>query len=421
MNRLLYFFLYFLPLLASDILMSSAMADCEFNRKSLTWMFCFFLLSGLTQFVIIIEWGYTLIWYTYPLTIQLPVFLLLWIIERRPFFSSLASVTTAYLFCEPVKWFVMLCSFFSLDIRIVIFLQIVLLISVTLFVCLFLSRYLGVMFAKEAKTVMIFSMIPNVYYPFDYFIGLITHFRTVDTRLVYEFYAFFLCISFITFCIVYYKEYEQKISEQHKSELIQIIVSQQYHELNAIRRNEKEVRMIRHDMRLHLNNIASCLNNGDIETAENIINSLIQSVSSTVVKRYCDNNVVNYILNDFAVKCQEESIDFQMNIALGKLDVNEIMFSSILANALDNAFNAQKELDKNKRRISLILKNSKQKLLLSVRNPFLTRPVFKHGIPVSFAKDHGYGTQSICYMTEKLNGKYQFIVKDDQFMVRVII
>ncbi|MGI6772411.1 MAG: GHKL domain-containing protein [Acutalibacteraceae bacterium] len=34
---------------------------------------------------------------------------------------------------------------------------------------------------------------------------------------------------------------------------------------------------------------------------------------------------------------------------------------------------------------------------------------------------HGLGTQSIKYVTEKLNGNCQFVAKDGQFALRVVL
>lgn len=43
------------------------------------------------------------------------------------------------------------------------------------------------------------------------------------------------------------------------------------------------------------------------------------------------------------------------------------------------------------------------------------------GVPVTNRKGHGFGTQSICYITEKLEGKYQFFVQDNTFTVRIVL
>ena len=61
------------------------------------------------------------------------------------------------------------------------------------------------------------------------------------------------------------------------------------------------------------------------------------------------------------------------------------------------------------------------KIYLSVRNPVTKNPVMADGLPVSNRKGHGYGTQSIQYVTEKLGGNCQFSAKNKIFIARVII
>lgn len=123
----------------------------------------------------------------------------------------------------------------------------------------------------------------------------------------------------------------------------------------------------------------------------------------------------------FSTKCNSQNVRFIYTIELEELTVDEVLFSSILSNALDNALNAQKELSVSLRTIRLILKSAHNKLLLSVENPVAKQPLFSDGLPVTNEKGHGYGTQSIRYMTEHLGGNCQFLTQDNTFTLRVII
>ena len=61
------------------------------------------------------------------------------------------------------------------------------------------------------------------------------------------------------------------------------------------------------------------------------------------------------------------------------------------------------------------------KLLLSIKNPFAGRVEMIDGIPRAKGDGHGLGTQSIKYITEKLSGNCQFLAKDGQFALRVVL
>jgi signal transduction histidine kinase len=200
-----------------------------------------------------------------------------------------------------------------------------------------------------------------------------------------------------------------------------ITVEQQAHEMEVVRQNEQSLRLMRHDMRHFLNSLTLCIQDGDREKALKMVASYSSRMDGIPVNRFCDCETVNYVLSHFAAKCTAQNIDFSCDVALVAMEKDEILFCSILQNALENAFNAQLLLPPEKRQVRLLLKTMGNKLLLAVKNPFDQMPVFSDGLPVSNKPDHGYGTQSIRYTTERLGGNCQFTVQDGLFVLRVIL
>lgn len=49
------------------------------------------------------------------------------------------------------------------------------------------------------------------------------------------------------------------------------------------------------------------------------------------------------------------------------------------------------------------------------------KPIMADGMPHSSKAGHGFGTQSIRYVAEKLNGNCQFSVNDGWFILRVVL
>ena len=64
-----------------------------------------------------------------------------------------------------------------------------------------------------------------------------------------------------------------------------------------------------------------------------------------------------------------------------------------------------------------MIKYVHEKLLLSATNPVAEKPAFSDGLPVTPKEGHGYGSQSIRYMTERLGGNCQFSMNKDLFSV----
>ena len=214
-----------------------------------------------------------------------------------------------------------------------------------------------------------------------------------------------------------------KADAQRQEQLVRISLRQQSARIEAVNQTETEVRILRHDLRMLLNNILLALEHEDAAAAKEMIHSYASRIEGTRLQRYCGCDMLNYILSDCAAKCESLGIRFQLDISLDQPGVDELLFSSILSNALENAIHAQQELPQEQRCIQLMLRRADGKLLLSVKNPLLTIPEFADGLPVSpnAGKDHGYGTQSIRYVTEKLGGNCQFSIQNGWFLLRVVL
>lgn len=408
-------------LLVFGVLLTAAFSGIRPEKRNVLSFSLFCIVSGCLQGAIILTLSQEQVWKLYPLITHLPLVLLLRLVFRRPTVAAMAATFTAYLFCQPAKWFGVLIYEVFQNTTAEYLAQIAALLAVAYVAVYQLSGCLSEIFSKDRRSVCIFGFLPMVYYVFDYVTGIYTDLWLNSDRVVMEFLPLFLAIIYMVFCFVYYREYEQKADAQRKESIIRITVEQQAKEIAAVKESEQEIRLLRHDMRMLLSSLAISIENGETEKAQELIASQIARIEGTRLERYCNAETLNYVLSDYAAKCRRDSIDFSFDVALDKTDVDELLFCSILSNALDNAVNAQKLLPPQKRRIRLMLKHSGGKLLLSVKNPVGQPVQFVNGLPVSGKKGHGYGTQSIRYMTERLGGNCQFSQQKDVFILRVVI
>ena len=179
--------------------------------------------------------------------------------------------------------------------------------------------------------------------------------------------------------------------------------------------------MVRHDMRHLLERLAICIEAGDQTKAKEMLQEYITHIDGTQLTRFCQFDTINYVLSAFAANCEKAKIHLNCDIQLIELAKDETFFCSILQNALDNAYRAQTKLPQPRRNIHVLLKNMDNKLLLSVKNPVDEIPVFVDGMPISKDPDHGYGTQSIRYLSERLGGSCQFSVRNGYFILQVVL
>ena len=421
LENILFFFHYAL-LLVFGILLSFAFCGVRYYKKmNICVMAASFALLGLLQVAVLYALGEEAVWKLYPLITHLPLLLVLCIFYRKRLITVIAAVASAYLCCQPAKWIGEFTLVFTKNAVIKELIQIITLLAFGFFVIYYMSSCLAEIFCKDTKSICIFGSLPMVYYLFDYLAGKYTDIWKSNNSAAAEFLPFMLCIMFIIFCVAYYREYEQKSSLERNEQLIRIFTEEQTREMESYKRSEKEVRLLRHDMRHLLNAVAGCIENDEKEQAKELISSYVLNIERTKPKRFCENDMINYILSDFCTKCDIFAVDFEYTIEPEKIPEDEMVFASILSNALDNALNAQKKFLADQRQIKLMIKTVDEKLLLSVKNPVDKTPVFSDGLPVSEKKGHGYGTKSIRYMAERLGGKCKFSVENGWFILRIII
>ncbi len=403
------------------IFVSAGFAGIPFTRKNILFLLVFSGCSMAAQGILLAVFDEPFVWKMYPIITHLPLLLLFVFFFRKSFPTALVSVFTAYLCCQPAKWFGVLVNTILSDAVLEYAVRISVLILVYIITSMFFMRTLSKFFSGDAGSVYVFAVVPFIYYVFDYATVVYTDVWLTKNQIAVEFLPFFISVIFIVFCFVYYRQYEEKFEAERKEEIIRLTVEQQAKELDAMKRSEHEIRVLRHDLRLFLSTLAVCIETDEKSVVQGMIKSYSEHVDGTKILRFCTNDTVNYVLSDFDAKCKANEVKFIHKVEVGEIRTNEILFSSILSNALDNALHAVAELPKEKREVSLMLRDAEGKLLFSVKNPVEKEPAFVDGMPVTTRKGHGYGTRSIRYMTEKLGGNCQFTVKDSVFITRVIL
>lgn len=417
----IFMLLYGTFVLIFGVTLTAAFAGIRGIRKNSLILLGLCLFCGGLQLAATFAFSEKTVWELYPLITHLPLILLLCFFYRKTLVTALAATCTAYLCCQPSKWFGVLVHQLT-NSRIAE--------SCARILCLILVGYVAItciasclsdIYNKDRRSVLIFGIVPIVYYVFDYVTAVFTDLWTSSNQVVAEFLPFFLSVMYMIFCFVYYKEYEQKADALRKEQIVRISLEQQSKEIHAVKRSEQEIRLLRHDMRMLLSSVAVSIENRDLDTARELVAAHIEHIEGTRLQHFCENDTVNYVLSDYAAKCKAGGVDLIHTIQMDTLPVDDISFCSILSNALDNALNAQMLLGKGKRYIKLMIKSSDGKLLVSVKNPVGQKVVFADGLPVAGRRGHGYGTQSIRFMTERLGGNCQFSVQDDVFILRIVL
>lgn len=290
----------------------------------------------------------------YPLLTHLPLLLLLILVFKRSFLKSLLCVTTAYLCCQICNWLSIIPEMYSCDDWIVNLTYILGIIITYLIVWKFAATALSEVLNKADAELIPFCIMPFFYYIFDYATTVYTKLLYAGNHLVVEFVPFLMCICYLIFCVIYCRQYERQQQIATQNYFMQLKQVQYAREMESMKRNEKNVSLLRHDMRHFLNNIAAFIENGKSDKALEYIHELVNTTEKTVTDRYCANEIINIILLSNHDKLETEGIALNYTITVpSKLDISDIDMTAILQNALENAIHAVTGLEKNKRFINL--------------------------------------------------------------------
>ena len=404
------------------VYMSAAFLGIRMSRKNIAILCGFFTTVGVVSTLSFIFFGDIFTAQIYPIIIHLPLILFLTFFYKYTALSSTISVLTAYLCCQISKWVGL--AVLSITDAEWVYYSVRIITTIVVFVVLirYVSNAATQLMQKSREALLIFAILPFTYYFFDYATGVYTELLYSGEKVVSEFLGFALSIAYLLFLLVYFKQYEEKRETEQRSHILEMQREQYKREIEAQKRSANALSLLRHDMRHFCVAISAYIDSGEYDKAKEYISGIISYVDRTATHKFCKNEIVNMILSSYENVMEENRIDFKTSICIPeRLPVSDVDLTSILSNSLENAIHAVLPLEVEKRHIILHLRMDDGKLLISLKNTFAEKPVLTDGIPHSSKEGHGFGTQSIRYVTEKLKGNCQFSVKDDWFILRIVL
>ena len=414
--------LHYAVLFLFGIFVSVAFLGVSFDRKNLLSLCLFTLCIGASLLAVFLLLGESVTEKLYPLIVHLPLMLFLTWRFRQRFPAAMLSVFTAYLCCQVSNWLGTAIQLITEQLWVYYIIRILTSVVFGVLIFRFPSATLSHLVRKSDKTLFLLAMLPTAYYLFDYTTAVYTDLLYSGNAAVAEFLGFVLCATYILFLLQYLRQYEETCETEQRNQLMRMQHAHTEKELEAIRHAEQTVSILRHDMRHFLANISVLIQSGDVEAAQAYICEVVDAVEHTATKRYSRNSIIQTILSYHGEMMQEQGIAFQYNVQVPeRLPLSDVDITSVLSNSLENAIHAVLPLPPEKRYIELDIRMHQEKLLLSVKNTFVNKPDFINGVPQAQEDGHGIGSRSILYVVDKLKGHYQFSVRDDKFVLQVIL
>lgn len=193
-----------------------------------------------------------------------------------------------------------------------------------------------------------------------------------------------------------------------------------------LEKNQKQIRKLRHDLNNHLMVVGELLDSGKKDEAEAYFRTLSDTVRISS-RTFCQNSVVNAVLNAKYDNITEGGIDCFFNISIDRiLMIDDVSLCTIFANTLDNAIEACLKIEnKDARHISVRTRytengyfsyeitNSKCNEVKMHRERFITDK--------SDSLSHGVGISSVKEIVEKYAGTIDISFTENEFKVVILI
>lgn len=137
------------------------------------------------------------------------------------------------------------------------------------------------------------------------------------------------------------------------------------------------------------------------------------------------NEVLNVILTEKSLLCKKESIDFSCIADGSSLSfISDTDLYSLFGNLLDNAIEAVRSLESDRRVIGVSVKAIDGMLLVKVYNNYKGKIRFEEDLPVTSKEDkssHGFGLRSVRRIVEKYNGEMAISTENGIFEVDIAL
>lgn len=389
------------------------------KKRRLFWLCA--LTLPLLQGIMFLSRDYEFVRLIYPVTVHLPLWLVLCALTGK-YLSPAVSVLSAYLCCQLRRWIVLLIVTLFSGGQL---LQDILELAITLPLIWLLLRHVSPVFREmmcyPRRELLQFGVVPLLYYCFDYLTRIYSDLLTSGAPVAVEFMPFVCCAVYLSFLI-----YTSARRSAHERLLLQnkhldMQLKQSVRELSALRTSQEQAARYRHDLRHHLQYLASCLENGQTEQAKDYIGDICKDIETGAVERQCENETANLILSAFIGRAKKVGITLNVHAVLpATLDISDNDLCVLLSNALENAINACTALPTGNEPVIEVLCYVKEgKFFLQIINPYHGELRFKGDIPISSHPDHGLGIPGICAIVKRHGGVYSFLTEKGQFILRL--
>ncbi len=266
----------------------------------------------------------------------------------------------------------------------------------------------------------LFAGMTAVYYVL---LTVTANFPTVVTKRQGELPAFLLILVLMpmTYGTIFVAMYRQLLlSRRRQSERI---LQEHKNTLEAQLGSQQNIRKMKHDMKGYTVTLSGLLMDGKLDEAMKYLQG-IETKMDTLTGEYCANPYINAVLVHYAEEFKKIEAKFQYNIHIGTEELPYMELCQILSNGLENACDALKGLDKEKREVSVQMRYNRNSLLIRLKNKCRDDLYVARGeLPATDkeGQEHGFGLVTVQEAAGRLDGDIFCYTEDGNFVLDVMV
>ena len=228
-----------------------------------------------------------------------------------------------------------------------------------------------------------------------------------------------LCVSLLLLYVLTLNSTAQIVKRKQTEEELTFarqMISKQREHYNQTLDYIEQVRIIRHDFRHHIHALLYM----DKEQQVKYLKNLQKELETSEQKIFCENQAVNGLIQEYAVRAEKAGISFTARLDLSAhIPIDDLTLCIVIGNLLENAMEASKKMEKDS--FIRIQARMDGDLLMLVENAYNGSIQEKNGNILSSKKDGGLGMLSIQRILNRPGDEFDVYFNDDTFTAMVQI
>ena len=229
-----------------------------------------------------------------------------------------------------------------------------------------------------------------------------------------------LCVSLLLLYVLTLNSTAQIVKRKQTEEELTFarqMISKQREHYNQTLDYIEQVRIIRHDFRHHIHALLYM----DKEQQVKYLKNLQKELETSEQKIFCENQAVNGLIQEYAVRAEKAGISFTARLDLSAhVPIDDLTLCIVIGNLLENAMEASKKMEKDSF-IRIQARMDGDHLLMLVENAYNGSIQEKNGNILSSKKDGGLGMLSIQRILNRPGDEFDVYFNDDTFTAMVQI